>query len=325
VDTCDPEREWRHFVVHVHTSSKWVEATSIHPQERVKTQIMSVNVRHANKGEVNGSYKQEYGAQSYDVVPVTSNLRKNWRQLFKDGHFSQMQWGTDPLTLPKGEDQNNIVKGTYTQLQRVIRLGESLFKSHPVAQAWTIADHIHHFNNQLTNVPLNRTPLRGYRPSLAFEIVAFRKKIVAGADAGGSQASVTEWTEPNWSELKLDAPNQAPWPFKILFVGANGSEHADLSLKEESGKMESAFREEFNRCDDKDKPSLKQIPYSTWKDVMDQVGQEYPSILHFGCDARANGVELYGKTVQPQQMIPEIKAHNEFARERGKGRSMLLL
>jgi hypothetical protein len=112
-----------------------------------------------------------------------------------------MQWGTDPLTLPKGEDQNNFcVKGTYTQLQRVIQLGESLFKSHPVAQAWTIADNIHHFNNQLTNAPLNRTTLRGYRASLAFEIAAFRKKIVAGADAGGPQASVTEWTEPNWSE-----------------------------------------------------------------------------------------------------------------------------
>jgi len=231
-----------------------------------------------------------------------------------------MQWGTDPLTLPKGEDQNNFcVKGTYTQLQRVIQLGESLFKSHPVAQTWTIADNIHHFNNQLTNAHLNRTPLRGYRASLAFEIVAFRKKIVAGAHAGGSQASVTEWTEPNWSELKLDAPNQAPWPFKILFVGVNGSEHADLSLKEEFGKMESAFREEFNRWDDKDKPSLQQIPYSTWKDVMDQVGREYPSILHFGCHAQANGVELYGKTVRPQQMIPAIKAHNEFAREKGKG------
>jgi len=29
VDTCNPEREWRQLVVHVHTLSKWVEATSI--------------------------------------------------------------------------------------------------------------------------------------------------------------------------------------------------------------------------------------------------------------------------------------------------------
>ena len=110
--------------------------------------------------------------------------------------------------------------------------------------------------------------------------MAFRKKIVPGAGAGSSQAIVTEWTEPKWSELKLDAPNQVPWPFKILFVGVNSSEHADLSLKEEFEKIESAFREEFNRCKHKDKLSLKQIPYSTWKDVMDQVGREYPSILH---------------------------------------------
>jgi len=44
VDTCDPEREWRQLVVHVHSLSKWAEATSIPPQERVKRQIMSVNV-----------------------------------------------------------------------------------------------------------------------------------------------------------------------------------------------------------------------------------------------------------------------------------------
>ena len=51
---------------------------------------------------------------------------------------------------------------------------------------------------------------------------------------------------------------------------------------------------------------------------MAQVGREYPTILHFGCHAQACGVELYGKTVLPQQMIPAIKSHNEFARKMGK-------
>jgi len=47
--------------------------------------------------------------------------------------------------------------------------------------------------------------------------------------------------------------------------------------------------------------------------VMDQVGREYASILHFGCHAQASGLELFCKTVQREKMIPVIKAHNEFA------------
>jgi len=141
------------------------------------------------------------------------------------------------------------------------------------------------------------------------------------ADAGGvAQASETsaECTEPKWSELKLDLPSKSPWPFKILFIGVNSSEKPDLNLKEEFEKMESALDKQFNSIVDDNKPLLIPIPYSTWTEVMSQVGRKYPTILHFGCHARTSGIELYGKTVEPHQMIPAIQHHNDFARKNGQ-------
>jgi len=315
-DTCDSERGWRQLVVHVHTLVKWVEATSTHPRERAKSQITSVNVRHANRVEINGMYKQEHGGESFCVVPVDRKLRSNWRQYFQDGNFAQIQWETHSLKLPQGEDSTDSrVKDTYKCVRDVIALGDSLFTSHSLPLAWTTADSVFHCNKLLTNAPLNQ------RGPLQYQVVAYRKKLIEstlalGAGAGvGLKTSVTTWTEPNRSELNLNAPHQAPLPFKILFVGVNSSEQVDLNLKKEFAKIGSAFREEFDKCKRQENSSLKQISYSTWKEVMDEVGQEYPSILHFGCHAQASGLELFCKTVQPEKMIPVIKAHNEFARE----------
>ena len=83
VDKCDEEREWRQVVAHVHTLKPWAQAVREHPARRAK-QITSVNVRHANKSEASGHYKQEYGAERFGVVPVCSDLRRNWRSLFSE-------------------------------------------------------------------------------------------------------------------------------------------------------------------------------------------------------------------------------------------------
>jgi len=145
--------------------------------------------------------------------------------------------------------------------------------------------------------------------------------------AGGrSQASkaVIEWTQPNWSERNLSPPSSAPWPYTILFVGVNSDEKFDLSLKTELQRMESASDTHFNSRAKNDKPILAPIPYSTWDEVMHQVGRQYPTILHFGCHAEGSGLELFKQTVQPQQMILAINAHNEFAREKGEGEIRLI-
>jgi len=52
-------------------------------------------------------------------------------------------------------------------------------------------------------------------------------------------ASLAQWQEPNWSELPdLDLPSPPPC---ILFVGANNSATAELSLEEEFTKARNAF------------------------------------------------------------------------------------
>jgi len=316
VDTCDPEREWRQLVVHVHTLSKWVETTSIHPQERVKERITSVNVRHANKVDVNGSYKQENGEQSYGVVPVSSDLRRNWRQLFKDGNFSQMQWGTDPLNLPKGEDQHNFrVKGIYTQLQKVIKLGESLFKSHPVAQAWTTADNISHFNNQLTNAPLNRTPLRLSRASLEFEIVAFRKKIdmsttAAGAGAGdgsqGGETGMKSTNEPDWKSMS-DAQLPA-LPHCILFVGANNLHESQLSLEKEVNQMEASFTKKRGGGYWDHRVTFRSRFYAGIGELVQGLRDFDPVILHFACHGRKSVLQLFEESLSVDDFVVAIQA-----------------
>ena len=74
VDKRDKDGEWRQVVAHVHTLKPWAQAVSEHPAQRAK-HITSVNVRHANRSEASGRYKQEHGAESFGVVPVCSDLR----------------------------------------------------------------------------------------------------------------------------------------------------------------------------------------------------------------------------------------------------------
>jgi hypothetical protein len=91
IDRRDAEEAGRLVVVHAHTMCKWEEAKSAHPRDRAK-KITSVNVRHANKLEKGGLYKQEYGAESLGVLPVNHDLRRGWRDTFKAARSSELEW-----------------------------------------------------------------------------------------------------------------------------------------------------------------------------------------------------------------------------------------
>jgi len=142
---------------------------------------------------------------------------------------------------------------------------------------------------------------------------------LAAGTGGGSQASdaVLEWNEPDWSALKQDSFDKRTRPFKILFVGVNSNEGLDLNLKEEYQNIKTAFDVASNSFEGP-KPRLVHTPYSKWSDLMYQIRQECPTILHFGCHSEASGVELHGETVQPRQMIQAIQDHNNCARENGE-------
>jgi len=44
-----------------------------------------------------------------------------------------------------------------------------------------------------------------------------RKKVLEGAAGGVAAPAGSEWAEPDWDELKLEKPEEARCPFKILF------------------------------------------------------------------------------------------------------------
>ena len=153
------------------------------------------------------------------------------------------------------------------------------------------------------------------------EVVArVRKKVLEGAAGAGGAAAGPEWVEPRWADFCLEKPAKPPRPFKILFIGVNANESATLHLKEEYEAITRALdTNSRNFVLAHDTPVVKQIPYSTWREVMDEVKREHPSALVFGLhSSEARGIELFRRTVIPEQMVAAIGAWNEDARQKGR-------
>ena len=68
-----------------------------------------------------------------------------------------------------------------------------------------------------------------------------------------------------------------------------------------------------------EKPSLKQIPYTTWNEVLQEITRYHPTVLHLGCHSnKASGIKLFENTVQPESMIDAIREWNSEAREQSR-------
>jgi len=136
-----------------------------------------------------------------------------------------------------------------------------------------------------------------------------------------------EYTEPDWS--KLERPGEAPWPFTILFVGVdNGKKSSpDLKLKLEFKKIEQAYRERLAKHDTR-RVVIKQLLFSQWKEVMEEICKEMPTALHLGCHAwkgKGGGLELFRQTVKPREILPSIVSWNRDARIRSPPRPEIRL
>ena len=121
-----------------------------------------------------------------------------------------------------------------------------------------------------------------------------------------------------WASSKLAAPAPAPQPFTLLFVGVNSDVEPDLRLGEEHERVQAALDAAFGRASVPEHVVLKHVAYSTWNEVMDEIRRARPTWLHFGCHAdQEAGIQLFRNTVQPEQMLPAIKAWNEHAGQNG--------
>jgi hypothetical protein len=153
------------------------------------------------------------------------------------------------------------------------------------------------------------------------QVVALdRKKVLEGAAGSAAAPAGSDWVEPDWAELTLEKPEEAARPFKILFIGVNANESATIDLLKEFEAIENALK--MSECSSMmatDRPVVKQIPYSTWSEVMEEVRSEHPSALHFGLHSnQARGIELFRKTVQPEKIVAAIRTWNNHARKKSR-------
>jgi hypothetical protein len=259
------------------------------------------------------------------VVPVSRDLRDAWRDvLAAPGRGAEVEWcWHNPSSMPTREVRWHAVAETYERLRKVIALGQSILDKHSVNDVWTESTGGPcEFNKLISNAPLltrGGTGASSEAPRECEVVALVRKKVVEGVGASAAPAS-PEWVEPRWAELGLETPAEAPRPFKILFVGVNANESATLHLKEEYEAIIRALDTNArNFASAHDTPVVKQIPYSTWREVMDEVKREQPSALQFGShSSEARGIELFRKTVIPEQMVAAIGAWNDDARENGR-------
>jgi len=127
------------------------------------------------------------------------------------------------------------------------------------------------------------------------------------------------WTAPDWAGLALAAPAPAPRPFTILFVGVNSNKRPDLNLKEEHKRVKAALDAEYGRAS-AHKPVLKHVAYSTWDrdEVLDEIRRWKPTVLHLSCHAEGHaGIRLFRGEIQPERILPAIRAWNEEAGRNG--------
>jgi hypothetical protein len=120
----------------------------------------------------------------------------------------------------------------------------------------------------------------------------------------------------------LDRPDDAPWPFTILFVGVDNGDKTDpdLNLKRELEKIEQAYRKS-KVCHGSSRVLIKRILFSKSSELLIEIRKEAPTMLQFGCHAqKAKGFELFRQIVGPQEMLDAIRSWNKSARERSPPR-----
>jgi len=128
-------------------------------------------------------------------------------------------------------------------------------------------------------------------------------------DEGGDQRSEEEW-------LLQKPPDAAKWPYKILFVGVNGDYvETQLNLNTEYRAIQAVLR---GMCQGTSKTKVISMAYSTWSDVMPEIKEEKPTVLHFGCHSqKENGLELFERTMIPKDIIQFLGTWNAIARTCG--------
>jgi len=307
------------LILHGHTFRKWSTRGEIGVDSRAD-ELTSVNWRIAEFNPVNRTWSQD--SRGNECLPLKRDVP--WRQHYTNGSHEAVIWKwregrDDEEGFPQADlvGPGNRVDDNFRQVYRRVQTLLRLIESTDYEETSTIRGFEKAIRSSHGQVVQEMDITHLARRSRDGAYLADLAHLADASSSSLSSETGAEWIQPNWSTHNLPTPAQATWPFKILFVGVNSSENVVLDLKKEYEKIKSAHREEFNRLGEGDRPLLIPIQYSTWTEVMSHVGHEYPTILHFGCHAQGNGLQLFGEMVQPQQMILAIQQHNDFAHGEG--------
>ena len=324
------------LMLHGHTFNLWSRRGERGIKNRAD-HLTSVNWRIAEKST---SQEWRQDDDGYPVLPVKGDIA--WRKYYRQKQHSAVQWSWrewrgENVGFPKADlapgrrEPPAPDRIKYAQIQTLLQLADEAEVVETYSKSGTnkiIRSHGQAIHEMDITPLLQRRP----RPDLAPSNLAAAAGSTPNALPNSGSAQVLEdaaeasaapgdssWEEPNWEGLGLEVPAKAPRPFKILFIGANANESSTLKLKEEyKAIMASLDRNSRNFASERYTPVVKQIPYSTWSEVMEEVKREHPSALQFGLHSdEAKGIELFRKTVQPEVMVPAIRAWNEHAREKG--------
>jgi len=113
-----------------------------------------------------------------------------------------------------------------------------------------------------------------------------------------------QWQEPNWSKLPdLDLPSP---PYCILFVGANNSATAELSLEEEFTKARDAFS--FRRGSDfwHQHVMFERQLCASKNELAQGLLKHKPAILHFAHHGQKSALELFQGDVEVDKLLQAL-------------------
>jgi len=132
-----------------------------------------------------------------------------------------------------------------------------------------------------------------------------RPKAKGRETADVTDEGVDQQSEEDW--LLLKPPAAIEWPYKILFVGANGDHvETQLSLNTEYEAIRAALR---RMCPGESQINVEHVAYSTWNKVMTEIKEQRPTILHFGCHSKKEvGLKLYKEIMKPEKLIKFLTA-----------------
>ncbi len=310
-------------IMHVHTLMPWGERMKWSATERLRRgEVTAVNLRHMARG-AGGAWVQV--GRTFYLVPQDSSLSQGWQTLFQSGKQKEIVWNPyDDDSVPPGDRVAN--RQRYKDVRKVIRAADALcgdaalmFVSEKQKQTQAVMRGGNEVEYEVVGVA-------GVADTGGFEVVGEasvvdvcegaggentqsdvpsapgRKKVLDG----GADAGFVDWKdEPRWKDLPTPSPLQTG-QHCILFVGANNSEDAQLSVQREAIEIEEAFTSAYGSDAWRDKVVFRHFFFGDMQTLVSALLKYKPVGVHFVCHGHKSALSLYKDEVSVQKLTQAL-------------------